>query len=615
MNENTSIVYSNLVENVTPLSVTEFGIGNATAELPVNLKFEGDVLADGVYQIMYGSSAVFSNAILEALVVSGTAIEGKNAELVVSANGKSLYLAVYSPGGTNSNSVWTGGAHDGKFSSPANWLGGAVPANGAENIVFKINEASITNDLDNCSPRSITFGTYLNGGFTICGNPLAGVAAVTNSSSYHNIFECPVSGDAIDMFNVSKECVYLGGITASNVIFSSSNTSSPRNFIQGIWHITNDTWTAFGGNAIGLGTDGGYGAQSSLTVDGVLLEPRMLTVGPGCVVTAAVVRTQNIGEKNRLCYQNHGEFVVTKEVQLVDSGNDQYACRSKGMNTPVFKFEKLSMGFESTEWFYFCIDGKGTLSPSQGTYYIGSGGFAWMNSSPGKFCLGGIWDGDVATIRPWYSDFTIGTRGTDAEDIVFMYSCVFCTDDESGTGRTITIDGKTRFWNDTALLTINGSGKVCLNSMAHSQSVARPVTVGGTATLAIKPGAGFRESVMTVGSGARLEVPESGIVESVGATTFEDGAKLAFNFTDANSAPCIEFKGGVTVNGKVTVKVSAAEGINARNADGKWLIATNVSGGTFEIDEDIPQWVKGIAVEDGKLYLKVKTCGFALSLR
>jgi hypothetical protein len=196
-----------------------------------------------------------------------------------------------------------------------------------------------------------------------------------------------------------------------------------------------------------------------------------------------------------------------------------------------------------------------------------------------------------------------------------MYSCVFCTDDESGTGRTITIDGKTRFWNNSASVAINGSGKVCLNSMAHSQSVARPVTVGGTATLAIKPGAGFSESVMTVGSGATLEVPESGIVEFVGATTFEDGAKLAFNFTDANSAPCIEFNGGVTMNGKVTVKVSAAEGINARNADGKWLIASNVSGGTFEIDEDIPQWVKGIAVEDGKLYLKVKTCGFALSLR
>ena len=616
MNENTSIVYSNLVESVHPLDTTVFSVGSATAESPVNLKFEGPVLADGIYHIMYGSSTAFTSAMLEAMAVSGTAIEGKNAELVASTNGKNLYLAVYPYGGTGSDSIWTGGAHDGKFSSPGNWLGGAVPANGAENIVFKINEASITNDLDNCSPRSITFGTYLNGGFTICGNPLVGVAAVTNSSSYHNIFKCPVSGDAIDIFNVSKECVYLGGITASNVVFSSSNSNSPRNFIQGGWHITGDVWTACGGNAVGNGSDGGYGAQSSLTVDGILLEPRMLTVGSGSAVTAAVVRTRNIGEKNRLCYQNYGEFVVTGELQLVDSGNDQYVCRSKGTNTPVFKFEKLTMGFESTEWFYFGIDGNGTASQSQGTYYIGSGGFAWTNSAPGKFCLGGIWNGDVATIRPWYSDFTIGTRGDDAEDIVFMYSCVFCTDDESGTGRTITIDGKTRFMNNSASVAINGSGKVRLNSMAHSTSVARPVTVGGTATLAIKPGAGFGESAMTVGSGATLEVPESGVVTFTGAATLADASTLSINFTDNNAAPKFAFS-GVTASGTVTVKVSAAKNVNARNADGKWLIATNVSGeGSFVLDEENkPAWVEGVSLEGGNLYLNVKTCGLTLSVR
>ena len=616
MNENTSIVYSNLVESVHPLSMTVFSTGSATAESPVNLKFEGPVLADGIYHIMYGNSTAFTSAMLEAMAVSGTAIEGKNAELVASTNGKNLYLAVYSPGGTGSNSIWTGGAHDGKFSSPANWLGGAVPTNGAENIVFKINEASITNDLDNCSPRSITFGTYLNGGFTICGNPLAGVAAVTNSSSYHNVFKCPVSDDTIDIFNVSKECVYLGGITASNVVFSSSNSNSPRNFIQGGWHITGDVWTACGGNGVGFDSDGGYGAQSSLTVDGILLEPRMLTVGSGSAVTAAVVRTRNIGEKNRLCYENYGEFVVTGELQLVDSGNDQYVCRSKGTNTPVFKFEKLTMGFESAQWFYFGIDGNGTASQSQGTYYIGSGGFAWTNSAPGKFCLGGIWDGDVATIRPWHSDFTIGTRGDDAEDIVFMYSCVLCTDDELGTGRTITIDGKTRFGNNSASIAINGSGKVRLNSMAHSTSVARPVTVGGTATLAIKPGAGFGESSMAVGSGATLEVPESGVVTFTGAATLADGSKLSVNFTNGNEAPQFAFAGGASADGTVAVKVAAAKGVNARNADGKWLIATNVSGGTFEIDdEDKPEWAESVAVEGGNLYLNVKTRGLSLSVR
>ena len=62
---------------------------------------------------------------------------------------------------------------------------------------------------------------------------------------------------------------------------------------------------------------------------------------------------------------------------------------------------------------------------------------------------------------------------------------------------------------------------------------------------------------------------------------------------------------------------TAAENVNARNADGKWLIATNVSGeGSFVLDEENkPAWVEGVSLEGGNLYLNVKTCGLTLSVR
>ena len=122
---------------------------------------------------------------------------------------------------------------------------------------------------------------------------------------------------------------------------------------------------------------------------------------------------------------------------------------------------------------------------------------------------------------------------------------------------------------------------------------------------------------MTVGSGATLEVPESGVVTFTGAATLADGSKLSVNFTDGNEAPQFAFAEGVNANGAaVTVKASAEEGLNARNADGKWLLATNVSGGTFEIDdEDKPDWAESVAVEGGNLYLNVKTRGLSLSVR
>ena len=139
------------------------------------------------------------------------------------------------------------------------------------------------------------------------------------------------------------------------------------------------------------------------------------------------------------------------------------------------------------------------------------------------------------------------------------------------------------------------------------------VSAGTGTTLCISNGVALANAV-NIASGATLEYLDGASIS--GAVTLADGSAIALRFTTDAAAPCISFASAPTVNGKVTVKVSAADGVNARNVDGKWLIATNVSGGTFEIDdEDKPLWAESVAVEGGNLYLNVKTRGLSLSVR
>ena len=139
------------------------------------------------------------------------------------------------------------------------------------------------------------------------------------------------------------------------------------------------------------------------------------------------------------------------------------------------------------------------------------------------------------------------------------------------------------------------------------------VSAGDGTTLCISNGVALANAV-NIASGATLEYLDGASI--TGAVTFGDGSAMSLRFTTDAAAPCISFASAPTVNGKVTVKVSAADGVNARNVDGKWLIATNVSGGTFEIDdEDKPVWAESVAVDGGNLYLNVKTRGLLLSVR
>jgi hypothetical protein len=111
-------------------------------------------------------------------------------------------------------------------------------------------------------------------------------------------------------------------------------------------------------------------------------------------------------------------------------------------------------------------------------------------------------------------------------------------------------------------------------------------------------------------------LPESGDVTIPGAVTLEDDAVLSFNFTNGAEAPKFTFATGATVSsGTAKVNVTAEESVQPRRLDGKWLIAEGVSG-SFALDEETkPTWANSISIEDGNLYLNVKSPGLMLSVR
>ena len=146
------------------------------------------------------------------------------------------------------------------------------------------------------------------------------------------------------------------------------------------------------------------------------------------------------------------------------------------------------------------------------------------------------------------------------------------------------------------------------------------VTVSDTATLAVNAGKVATIGMITVNSGATLEVAESGTVALGGDLTLKAGAALGFNYTTRNKPvldltdKAVTFEEGETTN--VVVKISAT-------ADKRPLAGENVLtyGEKFadvqvELAEGAPDWVKSVYVNnDGNIAIDVKPIGTRIILR
>ena len=595
-----------------PSTGVQMGAIAFSGEGTVALKVAGGALADGEYTL------ITSTADLPAGVADKFTVDAQTESrtCLVTLDNRSLRLAVGEDAIAALPCIWTGAAGDGKMDTVGNWLNNRKPETVGAVVLFPSETATIDNNISGFAPSSITFGNG-TGSVTIEGNAMTDVIAVTNNSSTasHTI-NVPVyfagniqvkQAAMAETGDLSKAHVTFAGGAYAAEGYSLENGNSSAVYSRCIFgnyylaNAANTPWTAMvqgSANRICLADN----FSLYIPYAGKMTE---LYIGSGAKVD---VGEMAIGDGGRVSYRNNGEVVVTN-LTLSGTG-DRFMCWNQGTTvSPVFKFERVETSMTGN-WLYFS-DGSGA---TKGVYYIGAGGLNFSSASAkGCYCIGKNASNDAQTLRPWYSDFTIADRGNGEKSLVINRDVTFCTDDEGGTGRTITVDAIVQ-GNNSPTITVSGSGTLRVNNAAKN-ATQPPVTVTNTATLAIKPGASLGTGATTVNDGATLEVAESGTVALGGDLTLMAGAKLGFNYT-TKDAPVLDlsdktvtFDAGETTN--VVVKISAdgnmrpRSGLNVLTSGGKF------NGVDVTLDEtNKPDWALDVSVnDDGNIVLDVKPLG------
>ena len=513
---------------------------------------------------------------------------------------------------------WTGLGGNGNFSDPANWEDGLVPS-GNDALVFPDMSGTLVNDVAGLSPSSITFRPGA-GEVTITGNALTGVVAITNNSSASHTINVPVyfAGDIqvkqeamADTGDLAKSHITFAGGAYAAQGYAIENDNSDAVYSRcmfGDYYLdpaANNPWTVLN-----------YGVTKRLCLadDSTLHVSYANRLTELYVGANAKVFVGDMALDGRLMYNmGAGSEVVVTNMSLSGSG-DRYLSWNQGTSVPgVFKFKSVASSM-TNNWFYLA---DGTAAAKH-TIYIGEGGLRFENASgSAAYCIGRNANGNAETIRPWYSDFTIGARSTDVYGVVFNGSVEFNTTDELGTGRTITIDAITRA-NSSPAITVSGSGTLKVNKKAYNSNQPA-VTVNDTATLAFAPGASLTTSNVTVNAGATLQVAQSGTVALGGSLTLKNGAFLGFNYTDRN-APTLDLAGktvtfatGATTN--IAVKVST-DGAWPRSGENVLTAGYDFTGIGVAFADGKPAWADDISVnKDGNIVINVKPMGTAVFLR
>ena len=561
------------------------------------------------------------HAILEK---EGIAVEDVQDKLVPSSgtweiSGNTLYLVVK---GEN-DIFWTGAGDGTRLGDGANWLGGSVPSSEQNAVICVPDGVTLVCD-DDFSPGSITFAAD-SASATISGDgSIAGVTSIANLSAASHTINVPVyfAGN----IQVTQNADYYDHISRSHIVFAGGVYAADGKSIEtGV--TVNWSRCMFGSYWLDNAANARWTAVQYSSCRPAVADDSMLYVPYAGRLTELYVGSNAkvfVGDMaldgGRLSYRVLGEMVVTN-LTLTGSG-DRFATYGQGTSTPaVFKFNCITNGMTGN-WFYL---GDGYASSSRHVFYIGEGGLNFSGSSAkGSYCIGRNTSGNSETIRPWYSDFTIADRGNDTYCFIMMRNVEFCTDDESGTGRTITLDAITMAYDSTTAITVSGKGTLKVNKACQNNpdkvNPEPTVAVTDTATLAFKPGASLTTSNITVNAGATLAVAESGTLGFCGKLALMDNACLGFNYTSP-AAPVLDLTGkdvtfgaGETTN--VVVKISAENGARARYNGGRNVLT---AGHKFEgVNVSLykgpgkAKWAADVKVEDGEIVLYVKSVGLRL---
>ena len=529
----------------------------------------------GIYELMtITGEGTFDESVLARIKLPADPVFAA-AKLSLSDDAKSVVFSI------GSDPVWIGGT-SGDLGVASNWSNGAVPQAGTNAIIIADAAATLTSSAA-FGAKTITFSAGCPK-ITIEGAPLEGIEAINNLSSANHEFIAAVSADALTISNTTTYCVFTGGLEANSVTFA--ETGLDKCSIYGVWHIKGD-WTPVAGNSL---YDG-----ASVTVDGTLFNPNNLVIYEGCVVTAAALEaTDNCGY---LTYCNSGRLVVTGRCS-VTSTVDCWLTRSGAGDSATVEFGSF-YAYTPGKWMRF--NGKDMI--------VGAGGID-CNS---RIHFMGV------TLHPKSDGFTIAATGANGSYSGSSAGVTINTTQygTENTPATVTIDAA-YVWQSNSnpgAMAVKGCGTVLFNSVS---TFSNGLTVSSGATVAVNAGMRPGNGTVTVREGATLQVAQSGTVALNGGLTLDDGAALAFNFTDKKTAPVLDVSGKTVKfgeNGTVSVKISAAEG--GRPTGGKKTLTSGAkfAGAKVTLAADAPRWVNGVSIEDGEIVLDTKHIGLAILLR
>ena len=580
------------------------------------ITFNGDVNYTGVTGVAPGTTLKASSARVSSILSKGIALVGVPvlntpytivtsdedlSGLTLSGNVTcpiaSAFTADFADGGksivvtvTALNPGCYVGPADGDLSVAANWSDGVVPTTG--NATISCASPATLAKGASFAPSSITFGAG-SAPVTINGDTaFENVTEVVSLSSSSHTINVPVrfTGDIQvkqtamaetgDLAN--SHVTFAGGAyaAAGHALESGSSDAVYSRCIFGKYYLASTAtsrWEAPYQGSTKRRVCVADGSSFYIPFAGSLKE---LYVGKGAKV--------DIGDWNtsaRCSYQVYGEIVATN---LTETGSgDRYMSWNQGTaTTGVFKFESVTNAMTGNWW----ILGDQNMA-SKHVYYIGAGGLNFSGTTA-TYCFGFTASGNRETIRPWYSDFTIANRSDGNRAVVFRQTVEFCTDDENGTGRTITLDAVTRGNGTPVVIIVSGSGTLKVNRPA-SNDQNPTVTLTDTATLEYAAGATLGTGTITFGGGTTFAYVNSGNTLTLPSTIV------------------------LPDSGTTTLRIGGT-----RLRDGEHVILASASAGSaahLAIDPDSPaldgRRRYALVEKDGALVLDIASSGIVITLR
>ena len=419
--------------------------------------------------------------------------------------------------------------------------------------------------------------------------------------------------------------------------------------------ISGNCWTGRGGDGKmstpanwlnGVPTEGGNIDFSGVSSDVTIIADMerafgTATMGEGVVTFTGELKVKGFSNREKVVVGEGSTVTIDDDVTLDDP--EHRLCKT--IQTGGTLHITGSVNITSSTIFYvlrnaatagaiivdggIAVSGNGIVWWSSKVLALGENGISFTDNAPFLFIV------NAAEVYALGERTVLGTEGRGKFRCKSNNGDVYLCTTQYGSNRpaTITFDGNfngvsqsnsgsavnSACWGHWR---VTGCGKVVCTSAAMSN---RRLLVYDGATLAFNPNTntfGASDQTFEVHNensetpGGTLEVASSGTVTLTGDLSLDNGAALAFNFTDWNTTPQLALSSGkkLTANGAVNVKISGE--VWPRGGE---KILTTCGGFTDDkvsLAEGAPKWAKRVYVnEDGNIVLDVKPRGTRVIVR